>query len=101
MALKEQIDKIEKVEKSTKAVQIEVTDELQRASPNKERFDNLMTIEKSEKIEKQSQLDPATQRNSLFDEARSVNSKTDNLKITPPELVAQTEQVVKNSKGGP
>jgi hypothetical protein len=90
MALDDKIEKVKKVEKAAKpATPIDDAEELKRLSPNKERFDNLMESSKSEKVATQSS-DP-TKKTTVFDEAAQLSSKTDNLKVTPTELIAQTE----------
>jgi hypothetical protein len=92
-------DKIEKIKKVGRkeegmAKVIEPQEELERLAPNKERFDNLMQPPKPEKVVNEAKLDPS-RKSSLMDEVRELNSKTEKpTRITPTELVAQTEQTV-------
>ncbi len=94
MANLEKIEKIKKVSKSSKTIQqLQQPEELQRLAPNKQRFDNLMQVEKPQEQLTQNKLDPSTKRNSLFDEARVMSSQSQP-RVTPTELIAQTEQAV-------
>jgi len=91
-------DKIEKIKKVSRkegtAKIIEPQEELQRVAPNKERFDNLIQPQKPEKVAIEQKFEPS-KKTSLMDEVRELNSKNDKpTKITPTELVAQTEQVI-------
>lgn len=98
----DKIEKIEKIENSDPLKSIEAPEEIERLPPNKERFDSLMVIEDPKKlelspskVEAKVELDPTSKRNSLFDHAREINSsKTDNLKVEPSELIAQTEKAI-------
>lgn len=94
MANLEKIEKIKKVSKSSKTIQqLQQPEELQRLAPNKQRFDNLMQVEKPQEQLTQNKLDPSTKRNSLFDEARVMSSQSQP-RVTPTELIAQTEQAI-------
>jgi hypothetical protein len=98
MALSEdKVEKIGKVEKATKpAKELEVVEDLRRLPPDKERFDNLMAQDKPQKPEHTEKIEQSSggKKNSLFDEVRDLSSKTDNLKVTPPELIAQTQEAI-------
>src|SRR5262249_49131720 len=73
---------------------IEPQEELQRVAPNKERFDNLMQPPAPEKIVQETKLDPS-KKTSLMDEVRDLNTRdTKPTRVTPTELVAQTEQAI-------
>jgi hypothetical protein len=91
-------DKIEKIKKVTRkeglAKVVEPQEELQRLAPNKERFDNLVQPQKSEKIADEIKSRDPSKKTSLMDEVREVNSKESKPRVTPTELVAQTEQAV-------
>lgn len=94
MALEDKVEKIKKIDKAEKtvtAVPVEEIEELKRLPPNKERFDNLMEPSKQQEKSVAQNIDPSMKKNSLFDEARELSSKTDNLKVTPAELITQTE----------
>lgn len=95
MADVEKIEKIKKISKSTKASQqVQQPEELQRVSPNKERFDNLMQVEKPQLQVVEKKVDPSsTKRNSLFDEVTAMSSKSQP-RVTPTELIAQTEKAI-------
>lgn len=98
MSLHDKIDKIKKIEKtaSKPVPEIAELDEIKRLPPNKERFDNLMVSSnpKDLKTAETQQIEQTNKRNSLLDEVRDSSSKTENLKVTPAELVAQTEAAV-------
>lgn len=99
MALHDKIDKIKKVEKAASKVnpEIQEADELKRMPPNKERFDNLMVAENPQKIKvsTEEKIDPSTKKNSVFDEARELGQKDAHLKVTPVEILAQTDEARK------
>lgn len=98
MALHDKIEKLKKVEKaaSKPIPQMEELDELKRMPPNKEKFDNLMVSNnpKDLKVAENQKIDPTTKRNSLLDEVRNSSNKTENQKVTPSELIAQTEEAI-------
>lgn len=91
-------DKIEKIKKVTRkegvAKVIEPQEELQRVAPNKERFDQLMQPPQTEKVVSEARFDPS-KRTSLLDEVRELNAGSEKpTRVTPAELVAQTEQAI-------
>jgi hypothetical protein len=99
MALEDKIEKIKKIEKAEKKVlpQVDETAEMKRMPPNKEKFDTLLTAENPQqkiKVETEQKIDPSNKRNSLFDEVRTLSSKTEHLKVTPAELIAQTNEAL-------
>jgi hypothetical protein len=95
MAMEDKIDKIRKVaRKDAVAKVIDPQENLQRLPPNKERFDNLMQPPKPEKIANEQKFDPS-KKTSLMDEVRELNGRnTKPTRVTPTELVAQTEQAI-------
>ncbi len=93
MASDDKIEKISKVDKAVKANPTIQVEELQRLAPNREHFDNLMTeSQKTEKTAEERATFDTTKKNSLMEEVRDLSSKTENLKVTPTELIAQAEQ---------
>lgn len=99
MALHDKIDKVKKIEKAAAKVnpEVEQADELKRMPPNKERFDHLMVAEDPQKIKvsNDQKIDPSTKKNSVFDEARELGQKNAHLKVTPAEIIAQTDEARK------
>jgi hypothetical protein len=91
-------DKVEKVRKVTsKDTKLKLAaqeEELKRVAPNKERFDNLLQAPKTEKVVTEQRLE-SSRKTSLMDESRELNTKYSKPKVTPSELIAQTEQTVK------
>lgn len=102
------IEKIEEVKKITKGLKTaapeeglaEETQDQTRVAANKERFDDLMTTQKTDEGNKSSsstvaeKVEPVT-KSSLMDEVRNLNNKVDRFaKISPSQLVAQADQVI-------
>jgi len=81
------IDKIEAVSKLDKKGLLD-SEMVERAAPNKERFDSLVKIDQSLPEEKSTQV-------SLMDEVRNLHSKVEQLhKVTPTELAEQSRGVI-------
>lgn len=92
--MEDKVEKIKKIARKEGAAKIvEPEEELQRLAPNKEKFDNLMQPAKPEKIVQETHLDPS-KKTSLMDEVRELNSKEKAAKVTPAELVAETEKAI-------
>lgn len=95
-------DKIEKVKKISKAEQKvltpEVAEELQRVAPNKEHFEDLLKHNKTEKVGLEKA--ESNKSSSLLDHVQASGSSIDRATVvTPPELIAQTEQAVTKMEG--
>jgi hypothetical protein len=92
-------DKIEKISKITKGVVKPITELVDqepqtRVPPNKDRFDQLMGPEKTDKVPTDEKIEPVT-KSSLMDEVRNLNQRVDRFsKITPKNLVAQADEVI-------
>lgn len=91
-------DKIEKIEaisgsKKTKEIREEI-EATERVPPNKEHFDSLMGLDQ-QRAPKVVKTD-AVERSSLMDQINTIHNKVDAVsKVTPAELVAQTQEVIK------
>lgn len=91
-------DKIEKVDsvspsKRTKEIKEEI-EAVERVPPNKEHFDSLLSLDqqRAPTVVKTS----AVEHTSLMDQINKINNKVDAVsKVTPAELVAQTQEVIK------
>ena len=90
----EKIEKIKKVQRTDEASPLAETEEISRLPPNKERFEGFMRQDDPKMDAETLRIDTSSGRNSLLDEVRESSFKTDNLKVTPTELVAQTERAV-------
>lgn len=93
--LHDKIEKVESITASRKPKMIaEEIEAVERVPPNKEHFDSLMGLDK-QRAPKVVKTD-ALERTSLMDQINSIHNKVDAVsKVTPAELVAQTQEVIK------
>jgi hypothetical protein len=102
MAQLEKIEKIKKISKGAPAVDHDymAQQELKRVSPNKEEFDRLLqapqnglTAQKELTAQKTEHLDPKI-KSSPIDELRDLSTSSKPTRVTPAELVSQTEKAI-------
>lgn len=91
----DKVEKVDAVSPSHKSKEIaEEIEEVKRVPPNKENFDSLMGLDqqRAPTIVKTGALE----RTSLLDQINTIHNKVDGVsRVTPAELVAQTEEVIK------
>jgi hypothetical protein len=96
MAELEKIEKIKKVKEATKATEVAPLEEPARVAPSKEHFDRLLQTGKTQPEPRQNEEISTAKKSSPIDEIRELNTKVVPTKVTPTELVAQTEKIVEN-----
>lgn len=92
------IERIEEVSDSleTKRMEHEYIEEPQRAAPNKEHFDDLMSLDQQRTPPSRAVSTEAIEQVSLMDQIRDINYKVDVVgKASPQTLVSQAQDVIK------
>lgn len=86
----EGIERIGGVDKAAKAAKaMESMEEFQPLPPNKEKFDQLLGVDQSAKIQPDIKIEPGQQTN-VFE----LSSQTENMKIEPAQVVTATEKAI-------
>ena len=88
----QKIEKVKRAKEASKPVEdVAAQEDLKRMAPNKDRFDQLLSP-KAEKITTE-KTEPS-RKSSPIEELREINSKKVPTRVTPSELIAQTQEVV-------
>lgn len=90
----DKIEKISKIKKAAQQVPVTAGEELQRLAPNKEHFDKLM-VDNSRKVTAETQIEATTKGASPIEVQQSTANTISTKKVTPAELLTQTQETVK------